>query len=119
MTGSSLDPATGPHLPLHEFDPSPDAIINPSIHRAPLGFPERAVTCWFGNVVAERTAGLSPVHNVPFEHGDHGIFVIQHNGTEIALVQAALQRLQVLAPGSVGPSPGSSASPGASTSPAP
>ena len=40
-------------------------------------------------------------------------------GAEIALVQAALQRLQVLAPGSVGPTPGSSASPGASTSPAP
>ena len=105
MSGASPEsapPATGPHLPLHEFDPSPDAIINPSIHRAPLGFPERAVTCWFGNVVAERTAGLVPVHNVPFEHGDHGIFVIEHNGTEIALVSpgvgapAAVTVLEVL-----------------------
>jgi hypothetical protein len=32
-------------------------------------------------------------------------------GSEIALVQAALQRLQVLAPGSVAPTPGASASP--------
>ena len=32
-------------------------------------------------------------------------------GTEIALVQAALQRLQVLAPGLAVPSPGTSASP--------
>jgi hypothetical protein len=32
-------------------------------------------------------------------------------GTEIQLVQAALQRLQVLAPGLVAPSPGASASP--------
>jgi len=78
--------AMGPHLPLHEFDPSPDAIINPSIHRAPLGFPDRAVMCWFGNVVAERTAGAVPVHHVPFEHGDHPICVLQHGGFDIALV---------------------------------
>jgi hypothetical protein len=32
-------------------------------------------------------------------------------GAEMALVQAALQRLQVLAPGLVGPSPGASTSP--------
>ncbi len=32
-------------------------------------------------------------------------------GTEIALVQAALQRLQVLAPGLTVPSPGASATP--------
>ena len=32
-------------------------------------------------------------------------------GTEIGLVQAALQRLQVLAPGSVAPTPGASTSP--------
>ena len=61
-------------------DGSPDAVINPSIHRAPLGFPDRAVMCWFGNVVRERTLELVPVHNVPFEHGDHGIYVIEHNG---------------------------------------
>ena len=64
--------------PLFEFDPSPDAVINPSIHRAPLGFPQHAVMCWFGNVVRERTAGIEPVHHVPFEHGDHAICVIEH-----------------------------------------
>ena len=88
--------------PLFEFDPSPDAIINPSIHRAPLGFPGRAVVCWFGNVVAERTAGLAPVHNVPFEHGDHAICVVQHRGVDVALVSpgvgapAAVTSLEVL-----------------------
>jgi uridine phosphorylase len=88
--------------PLFEFDPSPDAVINPSIHRAPLGFPDRAVMCWFGNVVRERTVDLLPVHNVPFEHGDHAICVVQHRGVDIALVSpgvgapAAVSTLEIL-----------------------
>jgi uridine phosphorylase len=72
--------------PLFEFDPSPDAVINPSIHRPRLGFPERAVMCWFGNVVGERTCDLEPVHHVPFEHGDHAICVVEHRGVPVALV---------------------------------
>jgi uridine phosphorylase len=88
--------------PLFEFDPSPDAVINPSIHRPPLGFPDRAVMCWFGNVVGERTAGLQPVHHVPFEHGDHAICVVQHRGVDVALVSpgvgapAAVSSFEVL-----------------------
>ena len=88
--------------PLFEFDPSSDAIINPSIHRATLGFPQRAVMCWFGNVVTERTVGLEPVHHVPFEHGDHAICVVQHKGVDVALVSpgvgapAAVSSLEVL-----------------------
>ncbi|MGD9999696.1 MAG: nucleoside phosphorylase [Ilumatobacteraceae bacterium] len=72
--------------PLFEFDPSPDAVINPSIHRPRLGFPDRAVMCWFGNVVRDRTCELVPVHHVPFEHGDHAICVTEHRGVEVALV---------------------------------
>jgi uridine phosphorylase len=88
--------------PLFEFDPSPDAIINPSIHRAPLGFPQRAVMCWFGNIVKERTVGLEPVHNVPFEHGDHAICIVQHRDVDVALVSpgvgapAAVTSLEIL-----------------------
>jgi uridine phosphorylase len=89
-------------LPLHEFDPSPEAVINPSIHRPQLGFPERAVMCWFGDVVRVRTAGLDAVHHVPFEHGDHPICVITHGGVDIALVSpgvgapAAVASLEVI-----------------------
>ena len=68
------------HVPLFEFDPSPDAVINPSIHRPPLGFPRHAVMCWFGNVVRERTAGIEPVYQVPFEHGDHPVCIVEHCG---------------------------------------
>lgn len=88
--------------PLFEFDPSPDAVINPSIHRPMLGFPTRAVMCWFGNVVRDRTVGVVPIHNVPFEHGDHAICVIEHKGYDVALVSpgvgapAAVASLEVV-----------------------
>ena len=90
------------HIPLHEFDPSIDAVINPSIHRPPLGFPQHAVTCWFGDVVRDRTVGTEPVYFVPFEHGDHPICVVQHHGIPVALVSpgvgapAAVGSLEVL-----------------------
>jgi uridine phosphorylase len=73
-------------LPLLEFDPSTTAVIDPTIHRPPLGFPDRAVMCWFGDVVRHRTVGLEPVHHVPFEHGDHAICVVSHHGVPVALV---------------------------------
>src|SRR4029079_10629969 len=88
--------------PLFEFDPSPDAVINPSIHRSTAAFPSRAVMCWFGNVVRDRTVEVVPIHNVPFEHGDHAICIIDHKGHEGALVSpgvgppAAVSSLEVI-----------------------
>lgn len=76
-----------PHdVPLFEFDPSREAVINPSIHAPLLGFPQHAVMCWFGNVVRERTAHVEPVHRIPFEHGAHDVSVIEHRGVPVALV---------------------------------
>ena len=72
-------------LPLLEFDPSQEAVINPWRYRRRLGFPERGVMCWFGDVVRARTAGLEAVHHVRFEHGDHGIYVVNHRGVDVAL----------------------------------
>ena len=88
--------------PLFEFDPSSEAVINPSIHRPRLGFPERAVLCWFGDVVRQRTEGIEPIHHVPFEHGDHAICGIDHHGEAVALVSpgvgapAAVSTLEIV-----------------------
>jgi uridine phosphorylase len=76
--------------PLFEFDPSPEAVINPSIHRPPLGFPPRAVMCWFGDVVRQRTEGMDAVYHVPFEHGDHPVHILDHRGTAVAIVNAGV-----------------------------
>ncbi len=96
------DPLPAHRLPLHEFDPSPDAVINPGIHAAQLGFPERAVMCWFGDVVRDRTQGCVAVHHIPFEHGDHPVCVVTHGGVEIALISpgvgapAAVSSLEIV-----------------------
>src|SRR3954453_20680013 len=88
--------------PLFEFDPSPVAMINPSIHPPPLGFPPAAVVCCFGNVVAARTAAVTPAYHVPFEHGDHPICIVEHRRRDVALVSpgvgapAAVTTLEVL-----------------------
>jgi len=62
--------------PLFEFDPSPGAVINPSIHRALLGFPRHAVMCWFGNIVGRlvRSGGFVParMHETPVVHETPG-----------------------------------------------
>ena len=84
-------------VPLLEFDPSPQAVIDPGRRTPPAGFPTRAVVCWFGDVVRRRTEHLRPIANVPFEHGDHGIYVVDHRGTEVALTNPP-----VGAPASVG-----------------
>lgn len=87
--------------PLFEFDPARDAVINPWMSPM-LGFPDRAVMCWFGDVVATRTAGTAPAAHVPFEHGDHGVFVVNHRGVDVALVSpgvgapAAVTSLEVV-----------------------
>ena len=87
--------------PLFEFDPSPDAIINPSIHRAPLGFPGRAVVCWFGNVVPSAPPAGAGAQR-PLEHGDHAICIVRHRGVDVAWsapgvgAPAAVTSLEVL-----------------------
>ncbi len=88
--------------PLFEFDPARNAVINPSVHRAQLGFPDRAVVCWFGDVVRARTASLDPVYRIPFEHGDHLVHIVEHDGVPVALVNpgvgapAAVSSLEVI-----------------------
>ncbi len=74
-----------PGVPLLEFDPAREAVINPWRHRPPLGFPDRAVLCWFGDVVRARTEGRAHTYVIPFEHGEHPIWVVEHRGVDVAI----------------------------------
>lgn len=73
------------HLPLHEFDDSWDAVINPWQRRRPPDFPERAVACWFGDLVRRVTEGSNAVAHIEFEHGHHPIHIIEHAGERLAV----------------------------------
>jgi uncharacterized membrane protein (UPF0182 family) len=101
--------------------PAPPPTPTPSPTPGPGATPGPTPGSTPGTELPNDVPGLIDFANAHFElaqtalrNGDFARY-----GTEIALVQAALQRLQVLAPGSVGPTPASSGSPGASTSPAP
>ncbi|MFM2077600.1 MAG: hypothetical protein RJA49_1490 [Actinomycetota bacterium] len=74
------------HSPLFEFDPSPTAVIDPTRYRAPLGFPQHAVMCWLGDVLRARTADITPIFTIEFEHGDHPVCVVEHRGVPVAVV---------------------------------
>ena len=73
------------HLPLHEFDPDPVALFDPSRWSGRVALPERGVACWFGDVVRARTAALTPAVKVPTEHGAHPIWIVEHRGEPLAL----------------------------------
>ncbi len=73
------------HLPLHEFDPNPIAVINPAHDRRSVSLPRIGVLCWFGDVVRERMVEQEVVYNIHFEHGPHPVVVVEHNGVEVAL----------------------------------
>ena len=89
--------------------PSPSPTPGPSASPGPGGSPSPSP----GTGLPSDVPGLIAYANTHFElaqtalrNGDFGRY-----GSEIALVQAALQRLQVLAPGLGSPVPGASASP--------
>ena len=81
-------------LPLFEFDPSKDALIEPSAHlcapsRDEVELPTPAVACFFGDVVARVGAqgAARRVASLHSEHGTHPIFAIEHEGVEVAFFQ--------------------------------
>ena len=73
--------------PLFEFDDAQQAVINPSIHREIPGFPARAVNTWFGDVFRRKFESSRPVYSIPFEHGAHDVYVVNHNGIEVAYIE--------------------------------
>lgn len=73
----------GEDVPLFEFDPNPTAVINPWQQASPGDLPGRAVACWFGDVVRERTAGLEPVFVINLEHSNQPVYVLSHRGEDV------------------------------------
>ncbi len=84
--------------PILEFDPARVAMIEPSVHLCGLGasigrdrvdMPERAVVCFFGDVVeavAEAREARRVVDLVS-EHGSHTVWEIEEQGERVAFFQ--------------------------------
>ena len=73
-------------FPILEFDPSREAMIEPSKITDQQDVPEHCVICFFGDVlehvVAKHKAKLIVDHHA--EDGSHKIYEIEHNGKRLA-----------------------------------
>lgn len=75
--------------PILEFDPAPEAVIEPSRLVQPGDVPTRCVICFFHEVleqvVSERNARMLFEHR--WEDGPHPLYEIEHRGQRLAFFQ--------------------------------
>jgi uridine phosphorylase len=76
------------NYPILEFDPAPEAIIEPHKLIEPLDVPEHCVICFFREVIAkvvqERSARVITSHR--WEDADHTVYEIELDGRRLGLV---------------------------------
>lgn len=88
-------------VPLLEFDPSPGAVIEPTMTTRGARVPERLVLCFFRDVIAAEVDGRLPVvHRLTSEVGPHPVWVdgaderavgVLHPGVGAPLAAACLE----------------------------
>ena len=78
---------TGPP-PILEFDPSPDAVIEPSAVIEPRDVPAHVVLCYFQEVIERvvREHGGREVARLRSEIGENPIYEIEYGGSRLAIV---------------------------------
>lgn len=74
--------------PILEYDPSPDALIEPSRLLSPIDIPRHCVLCFFQDVIATlREQGrLRPVYTLGSEMGPNPVYALDVDGREVALM---------------------------------
>jgi len=74
-------------LPILEFDPAPDALIDPQRIIAPIEIPERCVICFFQEVIAGLLAAgrLTLAATQRSEMGTHPVYTLEVRGQRLAL----------------------------------
>lgn len=79
--------------PILEFDPEEQAIIHPSLIYKPLpGMPDRVVFCFFQDVIGAvcGNGNSEPIYHIGSEIGRNPIYVIEHEGIQVAIVHAGV-----------------------------
>jgi uridine phosphorylase len=77
-------------LPLLEFDPDRDAVIEPGAWHPKGGVPERAVYCFFPEVVEEVGKRGRVAVGFRSEIGKHLVYEIEHQGVPLAVMHAGI-----------------------------
>jgi uridine phosphorylase len=84
----AADHASPIDAPILEFDPAPNAIINPGAGTTPVDAPDRAVLCFFQDVVAKIVGELGgkETGHLASEIGRNPIFEVDYGGQRLAIV---------------------------------
>jgi uridine phosphorylase len=79
-------PSSPSSLPLFEFDPTPEAVIEPSRVIEPRDVPRVCVVCFFQDVIAKVAAerGARVAVENRWEDGPHPLYEIEHMGRRLA-----------------------------------
>jgi uridine phosphorylase len=73
-------------FPVIDFDPDREAVISPPKKEIPGGFPQRAVICFFKEVIEKvaRERGAKKLASIFSEGGEHPIYEIAFKGERLA-----------------------------------
>lgn len=75
-------------IPLLEFDPDPQAILNPSVQLPVDDAPQRWVLCFFYDVLRdlEKAGILRPVAHLRSEIGPNPVYLLEQNGERLLVM---------------------------------
>ena len=78
----------GSEYPILEFDPTPEAIIEPGRVIKPIGPPEHCVLCFFQEVIAKvcKENQAKIIAQQRWEHGAHPLYEFAVNGKRLAVM---------------------------------
>ncbi len=73
--------------PILEYDPPPEAHIEPGKIIAPIDVPEHCVVCFFQEVIdyLQQEGRTTVIASQPWEHGTHHLYALDLNGQRLAL----------------------------------
>jgi len=78
--------------PILEFDPTPQAVIEPALAHAQFDMPRHVVLCFFRDVITSVVAALGgrEIGALESEMGSHPIYEVDYDGRRLAVVQAGV-----------------------------
>ncbi|HMP43441.1 MAG TPA: arylamine N-acetyltransferase [Roseiflexaceae bacterium] len=81
-------PSTDPNIPLLEYDPDPQAVINPNHRHEPIDLPPHLVLCFFADVIERlvQERGATRIAELRSEIGSHPIYALEIEGRQVAVL---------------------------------
>jgi uridine phosphorylase len=78
--------------PILEFDPAPEAVIEPAVAVTRFDLPSRAVLCFFADAIPRlvEERGGREIGRIASEMGSHPVFEVEVDGRRVAIAQGGV-----------------------------